>query len=294
MRFGVVACGLCVCILSVYFIYIIVISLTKNKNENCPDEALVNLSSLSSEIRKNDENLSKGITINGTHYPPEALYIRKGEILGCPCATRTCVPLCCPQNHIFKRGKCITSNRTTPISFPTMYDSKNLTPLNTSWEKKEVHTFVYNPCSRYNNSNNGMEVQILRLSPKKYKGHAFRFLNDGTISMYLERKKKNYDEYCFGDVKLREYEDEYSVVFCGFQDENNKWLYIYSILILLSVPFFVITFIVYMILPELRNLHGLSFSCYVACLTIAYISLGITNILPSNYESIVLCKSCGK
>lgn len=38
----------------------------------------------------------------------------------------------------------------------------------------------------------------------------------------------------------------------------------------LSVPFLIATFLVYAILPELRNVHGKSLMCYLLGLTVGY------------------------
>ncbi|XP_063697183.1 G-protein coupled receptor Mth2-like [Culicoides brevitarsis] len=51
---------------------------------------------------------------------------------------------------------------------------------------------------------------------------------------------------------------------------------------LISVPFLIITLIVYMIFPELRNVHGLSLMSFVGALTLAYTFLGITNATSLN------------
>lgn len=47
---------------------------------------------------------------------------------------------------------------------------------------------------------------------------------------------------------------------------------------LLSVPFLLITFLVYGLVPELQNLHGKSLMCYVFGLTVLFISLSIVQL----------------
>lgn len=46
-----------------------------------------------------------------------------------------------------------------------------------------------------------------------------------------------------------------------------------------SVPFFILTFFVYAILPDQRNLHGKSFMCYIAGLAIAYAMLSLITLI---------------
>ena len=47
---------------------------------------------------------------------------------------------------------------------------------------------------------------------------------------------------------------------------------------LFSVPFLVITFLVYGIIPELRNLHGKNLMSYVLCLSVAYTTMAFIQL----------------
>lgn len=73
---------------------------------------------------------------------------------------------------------------------------------------------------------------------------------------------------------------------------------------MISVPFLIITFLVYGFIPELRNLHGKSLMCYVVGLTLLFTSLSVVPlgrvVLESNtmlcsisgymiYTSVLLC-----
>jgi hypothetical protein len=48
--------------------------------------------------------------------------------------------------------------------------------------------------------------------------------------------------------------------------------------LLISVPFLIFTMLVYSLIPELRDLHGKSLTCYVICLTVAYILLATVQL----------------
>ncbi|GFG32348.1 hypothetical protein Cfor_02394, partial [Coptotermes formosanus] len=48
--------------------------------------------------------------------------------------------------------------------------------------------------------------------------------------------------------------------------------------LLISVPFLIITMLVYCLIPELRDLHGKSLVCYVLCFTVAYIFLAAVQL----------------
>lgn len=62
-----------------------------------------------------------------------------------------------------------------------------------------------------------------------------------------------------------------------------------------SVPFLIITFIIYGLIKELRTTHGKCVMCYVASLTILYSSMPIVNLF--NFELLenhnTLCKIGG-
>lgn len=53
---------------------------------------------------------------------------------------------------------------------------------------------------------------------------------------------------------------------------------------LLSVPFLLATFIVYAVIPELRNVHGMSLMSYVGGLTVGYTFLATVQIIGSRED----------
>jgi len=65
------------------------------------------------------------------------------------------------------------------------------------------------------------------------------------------------------------------------QNKANINLFFIMTGVLLSLPFLTITFLVYALIRELRNLHGKSLMCHVASLLVAYTSL-VTTRLATN------------
>lgn len=66
---------------------------------------------------------------------------------------------------------------------------------------------------------------------------------------------------------------------------------------LISIPFLVVTFLVYGLISELRNLHGKSLMCYVANLIVLYVSLSIIQLngeekIPEGYCELVGWEKC--
>lgn len=60
---------------------------------------------------------------------------------------------------------------------------------------------------------------------------------------------------------------------------------------LLSIPFIIATFLVYVTIPELRNLRGVCFLCYLVCLITLFIPLSLVHLNGYSYVAPALCKS---
>jgi hypothetical protein len=54
---------------------------------------------------------------------------------------------------------------------------------------------------------------------------------------------------------------------------------------LISIPFLIITFLVYALIPELRNLHGKCLMCYTVSLTILY---AVLSLIQMDKEHLIL------
>lgn len=62
---------------------------------------------------------------------------------------------------------------------------------------------------------------------------------------------------------------------------------------LFSVPFLVATFLVYAILPELRNVHGKSLMCYLFGLAVGYSVLSGIQLNGNEFVEPTLCRVLG-
>lgn len=75
---------------------------------------------------------------------------------------------------------------------------------------------------------------------------------------------------------------------------NEKGLSIFYIMtMIISLPFLLLTFLVYALIKKLRNLHGKSLMCHVAALTVGYTSL-IGGQFTNNLEKRNVCILIGK
>lgn len=59
------------------------------------------------------------------------------------------------------------------------------------------------------------------------------------------------------------------------------------------MPFLVITFLVYGLIPDLRNLHGKNLMSYVICLAVAYISMAVVHLKTNQLATTLHCKWLG-
>jgi hypothetical protein len=197
--------------------------------------------------------------------------------------------LCCRIGSFLSKDDCVknTENGTVAVQLPTIYET-DLTPTNVTASDEHFRLVVGNPCSgrkRY------------PLNPDTYEDEKWYLLSNGSIirpwADPLDGPPLNYNQYCFARVKSSEY-TEYLVFFCEDAVEDIvEGDIVYSFGMLSSVPFLAATYIVYWLLPELGNLHGLTLRGYVGCLAVAYSILGVLQLTPQEEISNSICLTIG-
>lgn len=158
------------------------------------------------------------------------------------CNNEICIQLCCPFGNrlIIAEKMCVTGQDN--YSFPDIYqnDSKN---------KKLNELFqltVRDPCIIEGNAHRFLNV------------NEYSFLVNG--SLYRDPGKViSTSSYCLGILDR----DIYDVIVCtlpiGFP------IYI-SVCLLISLPFLLLTFVVYSILPEVQNVHSYTLRVHVGAI----------------------------
>ena len=63
-------------------------------------------------------------------------------------------------------------------------------------------------------------------------------------------------------------------------EEESSIILSYPYFLFVSSIFLIATFVVYAIIPEIQNVHGISIMCHVVALAVMYIGLGIIQINP--------------
>ncbi|KAK5639760.1 hypothetical protein RI129_010571 [Pyrocoelia pectoralis] len=190
----------------------------------------------------------------GEAYPFDT-YVYNGTISDCKCddLTNICVRKCCDLNYMLSERKC-TLNSTYDFKID-VYDGI----------KPVADFFNFRYVAGKLNCVDG--VAHYRLEPSDFPDDAFYLQRDGSLWQPAVEKYIIRERYClenFEDIGLS------ALVCLESVTEEKEGLYTLGMMI--SMPFLLATFIVYGLLPE-RNLHGKSLMSYVISLFGAYLCL---------------------
>ncbi|KAG5313522.1 MTH2 protein, partial [Pseudoatta argentina] len=165
----------------------------------------------------------------------------------------TCIQFCCPYGYnLTVKGRCIEHGESTYV-LPNIYALPNK-QKNDSGESSEISDELFltvrDPCVAQGRGRSFVYA------------NTYLFLTDG--SLYLSTGEFiSPKSYCFAIL----FRNVYDVIACNNQTRLPVFI---SACHLLSLPFLLLTFIVYSILPELRNIHGYSLRAHVGSLFITY------------------------
>ncbi|XP_066587466.1 G-protein coupled receptor Mth2-like [Prorops nasuta] len=201
------------------------------------------------------------------------------------CLAKGCIPLCCPPNHKVTQDRCIPSNEIW--QFPPVH-STNFTLTNLTVHSDYFQFFTWNPCQG---------EQRYDLNPDEFPDDKFFLLENGSVFQTSFKYMVDYSRYCFGAVGNNS--RKYHVIMCfddeippGVvvpEDDNLIIKFDFPIGMIISVPFLLVTFLVYTLIPDLRNMHGNTLRCYIGPLIVAYISLAVLQITPPAQMSDIAC-----
>ncbi|CAG9805772.1 unnamed protein product [Chironomus riparius] len=168
------------------------------------------------------------------------------HIRGCVCKLKPCIRFCCHKNS----KDCIPSNKLT-------VDNENEESEVININENKYGILIGRPCEK-----------IYHLTPDDYDDDRWNFLSNGSI--FANGAVHDTDDYCLS------FNNDTQVVanLCFHQVDDTRFE-VYPIGMLISIPFLIITFLVYALIPELRNLHGKCLMCYTLSLTVLYATLSI-------------------
>ncbi|XP_059052162.1 G-protein coupled receptor Mth2-like [Achroia grisella] len=219
------------------------------------------------ELLHNSSIIHNGIEYKiGTWYQPE-----ESIRLGCPCIGRICIWKCCGPSEMYQNKECAKSDLEVVNPFnPTVYKGRDPVQVDA-----HLHFFyMYNTLcdDKYlvdTNINyqelflqeNGTLVEVVQGRPQ------WLYSKEYCVDMMMDNSTDN--------LRLMAavcYPDETTI------DDSSALYIAYAVGLMLSVPFLLVTFIVYAFIPELRNLHGLCLMAYCAGLIVAYIFLAYLKV----------------
>lgn len=196
------------------------------------------------------------------------------------------VSLCCHINTFLNGDDCVRGalNGTEVVQLPAVYET-DLVPANITTSDEYFNFVIWNPCTGKNR---------YPLNPHVYGDEEWYLISNGSIlrplAEELEERILDYHQYCLARVRSYEYR-EYLVFFCEeispLEDDGGGIVYSFGMLV--SVPFLIVTYIVYWILPDLRNLHGLTLRGYIGCLAAAYSMVGMLQLIPQEQIVTSVC-----
>lgn len=201
------------------------------------------------------------------------------------CNSSVCIPLCCELGERLVNEKCVLDNMNNHL-FPNIHDNTTNSSERNKTLNETFHLIVRDPCQ-----NRGRFM----LNPVEYPDDEYMFLANG--SLY----QPNHDDviqpmsYCLAVVRG----NKYDVTVCFGSSSGNDAPVVDAgqtgkpIGLLVSLPFLLLTFVVYSVLPELWNMHGYTLRAYVGSLFVAYSVLASLQLSPQRAISDPLCIAMG-
>lgn len=119
----------------------------------------------------------------------------------------------------------------------------------------------------------------------------FGVSEDGWLLNHLKTKSAAPGQFCID----RFFGNEFQIIAitCEIPSSETGLRIHYIVAMIVSVPFLLVTFLVYAFFKKLRNLHGKSLMCHIAALLVAYLSLIIIQFISNEIENDI-CILIGK
>ncbi|XP_012529833.1 G-protein coupled receptor Mth2 [Monomorium pharaonis] len=179
------------------------------------------------------------------------------------CDNVSCIQLCCPFTDKLTINGCVEKGNGS-FFFPPFIAYAN------SSEHVIFNVTFHDPCVLQ-----GFQHSL-------FNSKIYDFYEDGTIGDPTTNKSISSTDYCFAIV----HQNNYDVIVCNEIKKKKKkktfYLYLYGTATLISLPFLLLTFVIYSILPDLRNIHGYILRAHVASLFVfnaIYIFLATRKII---------------
>lgn len=200
------------------------------------------------------------------------------------CNDNVCIQLCCPLGERLINEKCVSENRN--FSFPVYMTSDSSETKKRKLD--EVFQLIVNdPCE------NGRYV----LNPVDYPEDEYTVLANGSLYFSHYGEFLEFTTYCLAVVNG----DQYEVSICFSNETTNTTdsepqsgtSSVRVVGLIISLPFLLATFVVYSVLPELRNMHGYTLRGYVGSLFVGYMVLTVLQLINQTILPDAFCIALG-
>lgn len=182
----------------------------------------------------------------------------------CPCLLFECINKCCHHGHVIslEDGECIPSaeDYESEISFSASLEEFNATSLYVL-----KNQFEEDMCTE------GMYTASQDDDVFEINEHGEAIMSTKTLSS---------DRYCF-DIAISENGTKYRELLICFDNSMEVMVQntLYSVVLIIGCIFLFISFMVYVLIPELRrNMHGKHFVCHSGSLLVAFIATTIRRL----------------
>ncbi|XP_056629652.1 G-protein coupled receptor Mth2-like isoform X1 [Diorhabda sublineata] len=220
-------------------------------------------STLTIDITDDFNPSNQSIQSRGLNFPPKDYFYQDGRILGCVCNLKRCVRKCCDEGKIFKGRKCVPADETFEVP-------------------------VYNGTELSNKTLSDFFVLYGKTCPKTHVGIAsenaeYIYIQENGDLFYSDWNETfAAEKFCFD---IFDNDTNISTIMCAYHKDDKMDVYLNTTGMIISMPFLLATFLVYLILPE-RNLHRKALMSYVFTLLAAYITLVTIQMYPYQFKPV--------
>lgn len=243
------------------------------------------LLTVSQTLEKNGSLLYDGIV-----YPADLHWTDGNVTYGCICKLRDCIRKCCRDDEVLRKD--LTKTVCQKIFHNDTMPAREIEDLRLS--RKQMAEEVQHVGKLKDHflllENFVCPAGIYALDPDEFQEEKFILQANG--SLVNANEIIPLWNYCI-DWQMNF--DRIGILICLTpQMPNEEENMAHHVGIAVSIPFLVATFLVYAIIPELKNLYGKTLMCYVICLIISYVFLLLVNYINMSSIHASLCIITGK
>ncbi|XP_011341054.1 G-protein coupled receptor Mth2 isoform X2 [Ooceraea biroi] len=214
---------------------------------------------------------------DGVAYPADVRWTEGNLTYGCICRIRDCVNKCCRNDEVLRRDhkKRMVCQKVSQGDEPITSDLR----LSANRMTEEIrHIGKLADHFRLAEQLVSCPNRTITFSPDDHEQDHIVLQANGSV-VDIDGKIYPFWNYC---IDWHSTLDKIGIVAClmpDMQTASEEEYTAHHVGIIVSIPFLVATFLVYAIIPELRNLYGKTLMCYVICLITAYVFLILVNYI---------------